>query len=135
MFPDAWKLARVVPVPKSTDVSMPSNYRPISILSIISNLKVLKRITYRKLYHHLCLNWPIFSKQWGFLLGRSTNSALLSVTHGWLQQLDQGLDIRTVYFDLQKAFDSVPDRHQQIVMKSCLVKLGSLHQKKQGTQD
>ena len=32
-FPDAWKLARVVPVPKANDMSNPSNYRPISIVS------------------------------------------------------------------------------------------------------
>ena len=49
-------------------------------------------------------------KQWGFLPGRSTTSALLSVTHNWLQQLDLGFDVCTVYFDLRKAFDSVPHR-------------------------
>ena len=30
-FPDSWKLVRVVPIPKSTDSSSPSNYRPISL--------------------------------------------------------------------------------------------------------
>ena len=109
-FPDAWKLARVVPVPKSTDMSKPSNYRPISILSIIS--KILERIIYRMIFQHLCLWHPISSKllQWGFLPSRSTTSALLSVTHDWLSQLDQGHDVCSVYFDLRKAFDSVPHR-------------------------
>ena len=107
-FPDAWKLARVVPVPKSTHMLSPSNYRPISILSIIS--KILERIVYRMVFKHLCLSRPISSKQWGFLPGRSSTSALLSVTHDWLNHLDQGQDICSVYFDLRKAFDSVPHR-------------------------
>ena len=31
-------------------------------------------------------------KQWGFLSGRSTTSALLSVTHDWMTRLDKGSD-------------------------------------------
>ena len=108
-FPDAWKMARVVPIPKSSDMSVPSNYRPISILSIIS--KILERVVYQYIFQHLCLTSPISPKQWGFLPGRSTTSALLSVTHNWLQQLDLGYDVCTVYFDLRKAFDSVPTVH------------------------
>ena len=52
-FPDAWKMARVVPVPKSTDMSVPPNYRPISIPPIIS--KVLERVVYQYIIQHLCL--------------------------------------------------------------------------------
>ena len=37
-FPNLWKLARIVPVPKSGDSPGPTNYRPISILSSISKL-------------------------------------------------------------------------------------------------
>ena len=89
-------------------MSVPSNFRPISILSIIS--KVLERVVYQYIFQHLCLTSPISPKQWGFLPGRSTTSALLSVIHNWLQQLDLGFDVCTVYFDLRKAFDSVPHR-------------------------
>ena len=112
-FPDSWKLARVVPIPKSTNSSSPSNYRPISILSIIS--KILERLVYRVIFQHLCLHSPISTKRWGFLPGRSTTSALLAVTHDWLMQLDQGFDVCSVYFDLRKAFDSVP--HRSLIQK------------------
>ena len=37
-FPESWKLARIVPVPKSAVMSAPSNYHPISILSVVSKL-------------------------------------------------------------------------------------------------
>ena len=105
-FPESWKLARIVPVPKATDMTSPSNYRPISILSIVS--KLLERHVHQLLFQHLCNYSPISHRQWGFLPGRSTSSALLSVTHDWLQQLEQGNEICSVFFDLRKAFDSVP---------------------------
>ena len=36
--PDQWKLSMVVPIPRSTNTSEPSNYRPISLLSIFGKL-------------------------------------------------------------------------------------------------
>jgi len=43
IFPDKWKLSLVVPIPKGGDHSNPSNYRPISLLSVIS--KMLERLS------------------------------------------------------------------------------------------
>ena len=37
-FPDAWKIARIVSVFKDGDREIKSNYRPISILPVISRL-------------------------------------------------------------------------------------------------
>ena len=83
-----------------------SNYRPISILSVVS--KLLERHVHHLLLQHLnaypC--YSISSRQWGFLPGRSTASALLSVTYDWLQQLELGNEVCSVFFDLKKAFDS-----------------------------
>ena len=36
--PSEWKSARVTPVPKSSKFSDPANYRPVSLLSILSKL-------------------------------------------------------------------------------------------------
>ena len=46
----------------------------------------------------------------GFQKGKSTLTALLSVTHDWLTHLDQNEDICCVFFDFQKAFNTVPHR-------------------------
>ena len=101
IFPEAWKLARIVPVPKAGDLSRPSNYRPISILSVVS--KLLERHVHHLLLQHLnaypC--YSISSWQWGFLPGRSIASALLSVTYDWLQQLEQGNEVCSVFFGLK----------------------------------
>ena len=114
-FPQAWKMARVVPVPKAGDTSSVSNYRPISILSVVS--KLLEKHIHRLLFDHLCNKYPLSSRQWGFLPGRSATSALLSVTHDWLEQLEQGKEVCSIFFDLRKAFDSVP--HCLLLQKLC----------------
>ena len=38
VFPDDWKIARISPVFKSGDSSLHGNYRPISVISIISKI-------------------------------------------------------------------------------------------------
>ena len=50
IFPDKWKLSSVVPIPKGSDHSNPSNYRPISLLSVIS--KMLERHVYCLITEH-----------------------------------------------------------------------------------
>ena len=49
--------------------------------------------------------------------GRSTTSALLSVIHDWLEHLEAGKEVCTVFFDLKKAFDSVA--HCLLLQKLC----------------
>ena len=51
---------------------------------------------------HLKVHSPISPYQFGFSSGKSTTSALLALSNGILQSLD------SVFFDLSKAFDSVP---------------------------
>ena len=106
-FPTEWKCARITPVFKSSDSSLPKNYQPISILPIIS--KLLEQHIHS--FQHLCSNCPISKFQWGFIPRRSTVSALCSLTHDWLKELDSGGEICSVFFDLCKAFDSVPYRY------------------------
>ena len=39
---------------------------------------------------------------------RSSTAALISVIHDWLSALDNGHEVCVVFFDMRKAFDSVP---------------------------
>ena len=73
IFPDKWKLSSVVPIPKSSDHSNLSNYRPISLL-------MLKRHVYYLITEHLSSVHPLSNTQWGFQSGKSTVSALLTTT-------------------------------------------------------
>ena len=104
-FPKLWKAARVVPIPKSTTKHSPSGYRQISLLSILS--KLLEKHFHSLITDHLSEHHPLSDAQWGF---QKTLTALLSTTHDWLTQLDQSKEICCVFFDFQKAFDTVSHR-------------------------
>ena len=98
----------IVPIPKGSSSDEPRNYRQISLLSLFS--KVLERIIHDRVTAHLECTYPPMQNQWGFLPGRSTTSAILSATHDWFTLLEEGKEISAVFFDLTKAFNSVPHR-------------------------
>ena len=104
--PTEWKTSAIVPIPKGGDTNQLNNYQPISLLSILS--KLLERHMYKHVLKHIEVTMPLALQQWGFRSGRSTVSALLDVTHNCLQLMDMGKEVCAVFFDLRKAFDSVP---------------------------
>ena len=59
-------------------------------------------------YATVCEAYPISDRQWGFMHHCSSTSALISLISDWLSALDNGQEICVVFFDVQKAFDSVP---------------------------
>ena len=96
-----WLELKIIPIAKADKMSSPANYRPISILPIVS--KVLECHNYFK-HHHGPLggSGPHLSKLVGFMPGCST-SALLSITNSCLQALDMGHDVCTIlFFDICK---------------------------------
>jgi len=112
--PSEWKQSLVVPIPKSNNnKDLPNNYRPISLLSVLS--KLLERHVHKLLADHLSTHHPLSNSQWGFSEGKSTVTALLTTTHEWFQSLEEGKEICAVFFDFKKAFDSVP--HRPLVTK------------------
>ena len=113
IFPSDWKNSYIVPIPKSkSPSSAPFDYRPISLLFIIS--KVLERHIFNYLHDFCTTNQFLSESQFGFCPGRSTELALLSITHSWLSSLDSHNSICATFFDLRKAFNSVP--HQLVML-------------------
>ena len=51
---------------------------------------------------------PLSDSQWGFQAGKSTVTGLLATLHSWLNILEKTQEVGAVFFDLRKAFDSVP---------------------------
>ena len=112
-FPQAAKMSLIMPIPKSLDPTSPSNYRPISLLSILS--KVLERHVSSHIFEELDLSCHPAFHQWGFRPGHSTGSALTTTIDDWLRSMDLGKPVCSVFFDVRKAFDSIP--HATLVSK------------------
>ena len=63
-LPKDWKVCHVVPIPKRPGAKSPSNFRPISLLSVLS--KVLERHFHMLISDHLAEHYPLSNCQWGF---------------------------------------------------------------------
>ena len=63
-----WKVSSVVPIPKTaTSTDNPSNYRPISLLPVVS--KLLEKYIYSIVFEHLAERKLLSVDQWGFCPG------------------------------------------------------------------
>ena len=102
-FPSEWKSADVTPVHKKDLLEPAENYRPISLLPIVS--KVMERCVCNRLYSHV--SQSITSLQHGFMRSRSCSSQLLSVLHSIGEALDKNKQTDILYLDFAKAFDTV----------------------------
>jgi len=111
LIPNDWKKANIIPVFKKGKKSSANNYRPISLLPIIS--KVLERCIYKRVISFL--RDKITPAQFGFLANRSTDTQLLTVFSDIHKHYDKKEQIDVVYFDISKAFDSVP--HKLLILK------------------
>lgn len=105
-FPCGWKHAIIVPIPKpGKDITNPSNYRPISLLSSLS--KLLERAILSRLEQHLETAHVIPDEQFGFKHGHSTNHQLVRlISHiksGFHNKQSSGM----ILLDVEKAYDSV----------------------------
>ena len=105
-IPVDWKISNITPIHKSGDHSNVSNYRPISLLSLVS--KVLKRCVHSRVMDFLFANKLLSDCQFGFRPKASTQDALLTVSKDWHYYLTTHRQVGAVFFDVKKAFDSVP---------------------------
>ena len=109
--PQEWKEANVVPVPKKGDVDLISNYRPISLLSLVS--KLLEQIVHVHVSEFV--ESSLSNLQHGFRKRRSCVTQLLGVLHDVGKALDSGQEADVIYLDFSKAFDSVS--HKNLLLK------------------
>ena len=104
-FPDILKTAKLRPIHKSGPKTDPSNYRPISIIPILS--KVIEKHVTKHLFSFLNKYSILHKSQSGFRKGHSCNTALINLVDKWLKSIDNGEIVGAVFFDLKKAFDVV----------------------------
>ena len=105
LVPSDWKIAKVIPVFKSGKKSDLDNYRPISVLPILS--KLLEKFVHKQLIDHLEKNCMLFSFQFGFRSKRSTELAVTLLTDHIRKEAGKGSLTGAIFVDLSKAFDTV----------------------------
>ena len=113
-FPSLFKIANITPILKSTQGprDCPSNYRPVSLTSILA--KLLEGLVFSRIHLFFNDRCPFHVDQFGFRKHRSTGQLLTKVTNDWLVSRDAGLHTAVVCIDLKKAFDMV--KHQQLLL-------------------
>jgi hypothetical protein len=111
--PADWKIAHVIPIYKKGNSQLPSNYRPVSLTSILC--KILERIVRPQMISYLFDNNIIPKNQHGFLSKKSTVSNLIECLDKWTKNYDKGCQSDVIYLDYSKCFDSVV--HSKLLQK------------------
>ena len=112
-LPQEWKSANVSPIFKKGSKSKCTNYRPVSLTSIIC--KTMESFIRDKILEHMQENHLLSPCQHGFVPGRSCSTQLIKCLDVWTKILDEGSNLDAIYLDFSKAFDSVP--HRRLIVK------------------
>lgn len=110
-YPLLWKFSVVRPIAKKTCASLLADFRPVSILPVLS--KAFENILFDQIWDHVDSNNLISQFQSGFRAGHSTCTALTKVTDDIRRNIDESRPTVAVFLDFSKAFDSVP--HQGLL--------------------
>lgn len=121
IIPHEWKLARVSAIHKKGKQTLASNYRPVSITSIVC--RVMETIIRDDIVKFIDENNLLSDFQFGFWKGRSTNLQILNVLNDWTTNMEDKFNTECIYLDYQKAFDSVP--HKRLISKLYAYKINS----------
>ena len=105
VFPSLMKLACVSPLHKSGQTDIANNYRPISLLLVIS--KVLEKIVYTRTYKFLQKNSILNESQYGFRHKHSCENAIQELLGTILKGKETKKHTTAIFLDLSKAFDTL----------------------------
>lgn len=115
IVPSAWKQAKIVPIFKSGDKEKAENYRPISVLPVLS--KLLEKAVHDQLLTFLESNKLLNDSQFGYREKRSTQLATTLFVDEIRQAAENGKMVGALFLDLSKAFDTIS--HDVILTKLC----------------
>lgn len=104
-IPEQLKIAKIVPIHKCGDKTLPDNYRPISLLPNFS--KILEKVVCIRLTNFLEENSVLTPNQFGFRKNHSTVHPLMHFINNLTKASNSKQYSIAIFCDLRKAFDTV----------------------------
>jgi hypothetical protein len=98
VFPDVLKISRVIPIYKKGDPKSMENYRPISILSVLS--KIIETIVKTRLVDFADRHAIFYARQYGFRHNSNTEAALFDFVAHTQQLVERKLKVEMMFYDL-----------------------------------
>ncbi len=109
VVPSVWKVSAVNPIFKSGRRSDINNYRPISLLPVVS--KIIEKWVVKQLIEHLNNSYTaVHPMQFGFRAHHSTETAITMFVEKTKCLLDRNACVGAIFLDLKRAFDTVDHR-------------------------
>jgi hypothetical protein len=116
-IPNDWKRANITPIFKKGDKSLPENYRPISLTSIIG--KLMETILCEQIRKYIEGNNIIGDSQHGFRNKRSCQTNLIEFYDKIFKLNDSYNSVDIFFLDFKKAFDKVPHERLLLKLRAC----------------
>ena len=104
-FPDAWKTARISPIPKITQPVELKDYRPVSILPVLS--KVYEKLVLQQLAVFIERESVYHQYQSGYRKNHSTATLLLKLHDDIRKAMKRSEVTIAIFTDYSKAFDTI----------------------------
>ena len=112
-FPTLMKYTEVVPLYKGKEKDLSVNYRPISLLIMIS--KVLEKIVYKRTYNFLDTSGQLYSSQYRFRSKHSCENKISELIRQVVKGHERKEHTAAIFLDLPKAFDTLD--HELLLKK------------------
>ena len=105
IVPQRWKQGKVIPLWKKSDPTIASNFRPISMLQKVS--LCLETVILEQLTGHFREHKLFHKNQHGYITGKSTITACLTMYHRWVEAVNMGKYAGIMAIDLRGAFETI----------------------------
>lgn len=104
-FPDAWKIAKIIVLLKpNKNPTLPSSYRPISLLPHLS--KLVEKVLNKRLLKFMNSNGILMREQFGFRRGHNTQMQLARLANHITREFNNNKHTGAIFLDIEKAFDT-----------------------------
>jgi len=104
IYPEKFKIAKIVPIFKEGNPELTTNYRPISLLCNFS--KIFEKIVHTRLAKHLESQNFLSESQFGFRKGHSTTHPMTHLLNYAFEAFNNKKHVAAIFCDLSKAFDT-----------------------------